>query len=118
MHSSPKSLPILHPRTQANSLCKQPGKLSTTLWHLGYPLLHTGLVITSLNREYAFGGHFHPNLTGIYYIPPGTEDPSLVTFRLSYLCGYSLLSPKELEALVAQMAKEYMGTDYNLLTNN
>ncbi|KAL8666954.1 MAG: hypothetical protein Q9168_007379 [Polycauliona sp. 1 TL-2023] len=95
-----------------------PGKLSTTLWHLGSPLLHTGLVITSLNREYAFGGHAQPSLTGVYYIPPGAEDPNLVTFRLSYLCGFSYLAPAELKKVVQDISGEFLGPSYNLLTRN
>ncbi|CAL8583399.1 hypothetical protein XPA_009023 [Xanthoria parietina] len=95
-----------------------PGKLSTTLWHLGSPLLHTGLVITSLNREYAFGGHTIPSQTGVYYIHPGREDPSIVTFRLSYLCGISHLPARDLHAVIAEISKGFVGPSYNLLTNN
>ncbi|KAI4101088.1 MAG: hypothetical protein LQ339_005211 [Xanthoria mediterranea] len=95
-----------------------PGKLSTTLWHLGFPLLHTGLVITSLNHEYAFGGHSIPSQTGVYYIQPGREDPQIVTFRLSYFCGISHLPTRDLHAVIAEVSKGFLGPSYNLLTNN
>ncbi|KAL8925986.1 MAG: hypothetical protein Q9172_001989 [Xanthocarpia lactea] len=94
-----------------------PGKLSSTLWHLGSSLLHTGVVIKSLNREYAFGGHEHPSLTGIYYTTPGLE-PEDATFRCSLLQGFSFLSPTELEKLVREVSKQFLGPSYNLLTNN
>ncbi|KAL8799728.1 MAG: hypothetical protein Q9182_005671 [Xanthomendoza sp. 2 TL-2023] len=102
-----------------------PGKLSTTLWHLGSPLLHTGIVITSLNREYAFGALFlpashprsKPNATGVYHTPPGLE-PEDARFRCSLLQGVSFLSPAELEGVVKDVSHEFKGAEYNLLTNN
>ncbi|KAL8807432.1 MAG: hypothetical protein Q9223_002906 [Gallowayella weberi] len=100
-------------------------KLSTTLWHLGSPLLHTGVVITSLNREYAFGALFlpashsrsKPEATGVYHTPPGLE-PEDARFRCSLLQGVSLLSPAELEGVVKQVSNDFKGAEYNLLTNN
>ncbi|KAL8776744.1 MAG: hypothetical protein Q9213_008143, partial [Squamulea squamosa] len=94
-----------------------PGKISSTLWRLGSSLLHTGVVIKSLNREYAFGGHNHPTLTGVYYTKPGLE-PEDVTFRCSLLQGFSLLPPAELERVVREVSSQFLGPSYNLLTNN
>ncbi|KAL8680979.1 MAG: hypothetical protein Q9186_002879 [Xanthomendoza sp. 1 TL-2023] len=101
------------------------GKLSTTLWHLGSPLLHTGVVITSLNREYAFGAlslppshnHSKSEATGVYYTPPSLE-PEDARFRCSLLQGLSFLSRAELERVVREVSKEFKGAEYNLLTNN
>ncbi|KAL8729298.1 MAG: hypothetical protein Q9166_004795 [cf. Caloplaca sp. 2 TL-2023] len=94
-----------------------PGKLSSILWHLGTSFLHTGVVINSLKREYAFGGHNHPSLTGVYYTKPGLE-PEDAIFRCSILQGFSFLSPSELETVVREVSRQFLGPNYNLLTNN
>lgn len=42
-----------------------PGKISTILWTIGSSLLHSGVVIN--NREYAYGGHDQPGVSGVYW---------------------------------------------------
>ncbi|KAI4207095.1 MAG: hypothetical protein LQ348_000679 [Seirophora lacunosa] len=94
-----------------------PGKVSSALWFLGSSLLHTGVVIKSLKREFAFGGHSHPNLSGVYSTPPGLEPPG-GTFRCSLLQGLTLRAPREIEAVIVEVSRAFPGTSYNLLTNN
>ncbi|KAL9017051.1 MAG: hypothetical protein Q9185_005605 [Variospora sp. 1 TL-2023] len=96
---------------------ESPGKVSSALWFLGSSLLHTGVVIKSLNREFAFGGHAHPNLSGVYSTPPGLEPPG-GTFRCSLLQGMTLRAPREIEAVIIEVSRAFPGTSYNLLTNN
>ncbi|KAL6717802.1 hypothetical protein ACLMJK_003887 [Lecanora helva] len=94
-----------------------PGFLSTTLWTLGSSLLHTGVVIRSLNREYAFGGHDRPHASGVYWTKPCTEPPG-GTFRCELLQGVTFRSNTEIEGIIREVSGEFMGGSYNLLTNN
>jgi hypothetical protein len=92
-----------------------PGRLSTVLWHLGTSLLHTGVVIS--NREYAYGGHDRPGLTGVYWTRPRAEPPG-GTFRCEILHGFTLASQEEIDAIIREVSEEFLGTGYNLLTRN
>ncbi|KAI4184111.1 MAG: hypothetical protein L6R41_004980 [Letrouitia leprolyta] len=94
-----------------------PGRISSALWFLGSSLLHTGVVINSLSREYAFGGHTHPHVSGVYSTAPGQEPPG-GTFRCSLLQGFTLRAPYEIDALIRDVSRAFPGPSYNLLTNN
>ncbi|KAL8941788.1 MAG: hypothetical protein Q9211_001679 [Gyalolechia sp. 1 TL-2023] len=94
-----------------------PGTISSALWFLGSSLLHTGVVINSLGREYAFGGHTHPHVSGVYSTTPGQEPPG-GTFRCSLLQGFTLRAPFEIDAVIKEASRAFPGTSYNLLTNN
>ncbi|KAL8760461.1 MAG: hypothetical protein Q9184_003359 [Pyrenodesmia sp. 2 TL-2023] len=103
----------------AYRLCETfaPGKLSSLLWCLGSSLLHTGVVVKPLNREFAFGGHNYPDLSGVYSTPPGLEPPG-GTFRCSILQGFTLRTPNEIQTVIQEIARGFPGPSYNLLTNN
>ncbi|KAL2270172.1 hypothetical protein VTJ83DRAFT_2356 [Remersonia thermophila] len=92
-----------------------PGRLSTVLWHLGTGLLHSGVVIN--NREYAYGGHDQPELTGVYWTLPRVEPPG-GTFRCEILHGFTLAAPEEIDAILLEASDAFRGTGYNLLTRN
>ena len=94
-----------------------PGTLSNALWFLGSSLLHTGVVIPSLDREYAFGGHNHPNLSGVYWTKPRMLPPG-GTWRCELLQGFTFCSNAEIEAIVHEASGKFLGTSYNLLSNN
>jgi len=94
-----------------------PGKLATTLWWLGSSLLHTGVVIKALNREYAFGGHDRPNVSGVYWTKPGMEPPGGI-FRSELLQGFTFKSDVEIEEIVLEVSQRFTGPSYNLLSNN
>jgi deubiquitinase DESI2 len=68
-------------------------------------------------KEYAYGGHNKRNTTGVYWTKPQFEPPG-GTFRQSILQGFTFRSEKEIEAIVKQVSDEFLGTNYNLLTNN
>ncbi|KAK3632823.1 hypothetical protein LTR56_016146 [Elasticomyces elasticus] len=101
-----------------------PGPLSTLLWTLGSSLLHSGVQITppshhpnQTSREYAYGGHNRPNIMGVYYTPPLLPPPGS-TFRTSLLVGYTNLPPDQINAALHDISNQFLGTSYNLLTNN
>ncbi|KAH7095589.1 PPPDE putative peptidase domain-containing protein [Paraphoma chrysanthemicola] len=92
-----------------------PGKVSTVLWAIGSSLLHSGVVIG--DREYAYGGHEHRNMTGVYWTKPKLEPPG-GTFRQAMLHGFSFRPQEELDAIIHEATIEFQGTSYNLLTKN
>ena len=93
----------------------KPGKLSSTLWVLGSSLLHSGVVIR--NREYAYGGHDRPGISGVYWTRPRSEPPG-GTFRLELLQGFTFRSEEEIESIIRDVSQKFQGTAYNLLTKN
>ncbi|KAK4659408.1 hypothetical protein QC762_109930 [Podospora pseudocomata] len=92
-----------------------PGKLSNTLWALGTSLLHSGVVLN--NKEYAYGGHDRPGLTGVYWTKPLTLPPG-GTFRTEILHGFTLATEAEIDSIIRRASEEFLGTSYNLLTKN
>ena len=94
---------------------EQAGRLSSVLWTVGAALLHSGVVING--KEYAYGGHDHPNLTGVYWTKPKTEPPG-GRFKCEILHGFTLASDDEIEAAIRSASDEFQGRSYNLLTKN
>jgi len=85
------------------------------LWTVGASLLHSGVVING--KEYAYGGHDHPNLTGVYWTKPKTEPPG-GTFKCEILHGFTLATDAKIEAAIRSASDEFQGRSYNLLTKN
>lgn len=85
------------------------------LWTVGASLLHSGVVING--KEYAYGGHDHPGITGVYWTKPKTEPPG-GTFKCEILHGFTLASDEEIDAVIRGASEEFLGTRYNLLTKN
>ncbi|KAL9123722.1 MAG: hypothetical protein Q9217_006877 [Psora testacea] len=94
-----------------------PGKLSSALWFIGSSLLHTGVFVKALDKEYAFGGHDRPGMSGVYWTRPGTEPPG-GTFRCELLQGFTFQTESEIEGIIKDISQEFLGQSYNLLTNN
>ncbi|KAF2735224.1 DUF862-domain-containing protein, partial [Polyplosphaeria fusca] len=92
-----------------------PGKVSSILWAIGSSLLHSGVVIG--DKEYAYGGHDHPRMTGVYWTKPGQEPPG-GTFKQEILHGFSFRPEAELKAIIHEASDMFLGTSYNLLTKN
>lgn len=87
------------------------------LWLFGSSLLHTGVVIKTLNREYAFGGHDRPGMSGVYWTKPHIEPPG-GTFRCELLQGFTFRPDHEIEAIIREVSQKFLGPSYNLLSNN
>lgn len=65
--------------------------------------------------EYAFGAHEYPT-TGIFEGEPKKCDG--FTFRKSVLIGKTDVGPLEVRTVMEQLAEEYKGNAYNLITKN
>ncbi|KAF2842485.1 DUF862-domain-containing protein [Patellaria atrata CBS 101060] len=96
-------------------LLPQPGKVSSFLWAIGSSLLHSGVVIK--NKEYAYGGHDRPGLSGVYWTRP-SEPPPGGTFRVKVLHGFTFRPEEELDEIIREASQKFQGTAYNLLTFN
>ncbi|KAK8085637.1 hypothetical protein PG997_006908 [Apiospora hydei] len=92
-----------------------PGRLASILWTVGSSLLHTGVVING--REYAYGGHDHPNTTGVYWTAPQTVPPG-GTFKMEILQGFTFAPQHEIDQIIKSTSEDFPGTAYNLLTKN
>ncbi|KAI9886725.1 MAG: protein translocase subunit [Watsoniomyces obsoletus] len=92
-----------------------PGRLSSVLWTLGTSPLHSGVVIRE--REYAYGGHGHAGISGVYWTPPRVEPPG-GTFRAEIAHGYTTATDEELDAMIKEIAEQFLGPTYNLLHRN
>ncbi|XP_042063033.1 deSI-like protein At4g17486 [Salvia splendens] len=80
---------------------------------LGLGIYHSGVQVHGV--EYAFGAHEH-STTGIFEVEP-KHCPGF-TFRKSILIARSDLGPKEVRALMENLAREYPGNAYNLISKN
>ncbi|XP_047945087.1 deSI-like protein At4g17486 isoform X2 [Salvia hispanica] len=80
---------------------------------LGLGIYHSGVEVHGV--EYAFGAHEH-STTGIFEVEP-KHCPGF-TFRKSILIARSDLGPKEVRALMENLAREYPGNAYNLISKN
>ena len=65
--------------------------------------------------EYAFGAHEYPT-TGIFEGEPKQCDG--FTFRKTIFIGKTDLGPEEVRAVMEELAGEYRGNAYNLITKN
>jgi hypothetical protein len=89
-----------------------PGKVATVLWAIGSSLLHSGVVIG--DKEYAYGGHEHRNMTGVYWTKPKLEPPG-GTFRTALLHGFAFRPQEELDAIIHEV---YTHTTYTYVKAN
>ncbi|KAK9477124.1 PPPDE putative peptidase domain-containing protein [Lipomyces japonicus] len=94
----------------------QDSKFAPLIWNFGIGVYHSAVEIDG--REYAFGGHTEPGISGVYYSKPKTELPGGITCKTSLLHGYTSYSPAEVRAIVNELSTEYMGMSYNLLHKN
>ncbi|KAI1358942.1 PPPDE putative peptidase domain-containing protein [Xylaria arbuscula] len=92
-----------------------PGRLSSVLWTFGTSLLHSGVVING--KEYAYGGHDRPGVTGVYWTQPKTEPPG-GTFRTEILQGFTFATQAEIDSIIRRASIEFDGAAYNILTRN
>ncbi|XP_030476701.1 deSI-like protein At4g17486 [Syzygium oleosum] len=80
---------------------------------LGLGVYHSGVQVHGV--EYAFGAHEYPS-TGIFEGEP--KQCEGFTFRKTILIGKTDMSPAEVRAMMEDLAQEYRGNAYNLITKN
>ncbi|XP_051119327.1 deSI-like protein At4g17486 [Andrographis paniculata] len=80
---------------------------------LGLGVYHSGVQVHGV--EYAFGAHEFPT-TGIFESEPRQCDG--FTFRKSILIGWTELTAREVRAVMEELAGQYRGDAYNLITKN
>ncbi|KAK4765466.1 hypothetical protein SAY86_026556 [Trapa natans] len=83
-----------------------------THW-VGLGVYHSGVQVHGI--EYAFGAHDYPT-TGIFEGEPKQCDG--FTFRKTILIGKTDLGPTQVRAVMEELAGEYRGNAYNLITKN
>lgn len=93
----------------------QPGFLTNFGYALGIGIYHSGIEIGE--HEYCFGGHDYENVTGVFMVQPKVGPQGLL-FKQSIHMGYTELTQKEVDKVLQDISKEYIGTSYNLLTRN
>lgn len=80
---------------------------------LGLGVYHSGVQVHGI--EYAFGAHEYPS-TGIFEGEP--KQCEGFTFRKTILIGKTDMSPAEVRAVMEDLAQDYRGNAYNLITKN
>ncbi|KAK9229629.1 hypothetical protein WN944_022592 [Citrus x changshan-huyou] len=80
---------------------------------LGLGVYHSGVQVHGV--EYAFGAHEYPT-TGIFEGEP--KQCEGFTFRKSILIGKTDMGPAEVRTVMEDLAEEYKGNAYNLITKN
>ncbi|KAJ4913678.1 Uncharacterized protein Rs2_08299 [Raphanus sativus] len=80
---------------------------------LGIGIYHSGLQVHGV--EYGYGAHEHSS-TGIFKVEP-RKCPGF-TFRKSILVGETEMKAKEVGSVMEELADEYQGSKYHLITRN
>ncbi|XP_074277327.1 deSI-like protein At4g17486 [Silene latifolia] len=80
---------------------------------IGLGAHHSGVEVHGV--EYAFGAHENPT-TGIFRVEP--RKCKGFTFRRTILIGWTELGEEEVRKVVEELAKEYKGNSYHLVTKN
>ncbi|MQL71193.1 hypothetical protein Taro_003507 [Colocasia esculenta] len=80
---------------------------------LGLGIYHSGVQVHGV--EYAYGAHDHPT-TGIFEGEP-RQCPGF-RFRKSILIGRTDLGAREVRAVMEELAEEYTGSSYHLISKN
>lgn len=82
---------------------------------LGLGVYHSGVEVHGV--EYAYGAHEYPS-TGIFEGEPKQCDGEGFRFRKAILIGWTKLGPQEVRRVMEELAKEFKGNAYNLITKN
>ncbi|KAG0165291.1 hypothetical protein DFQ28_009701 [Apophysomyces sp. BC1034] len=82
---------------------------------LGVGIFHSGVEICG--REYCFGGHDYPNITGVFVVEPKVGLPEL-QLKQSINMGCTNLTQEEIIEVLSTISKEFTGSSYSLLMRN
>ncbi|XP_071703892.1 deSI-like protein At4g17486 [Rutidosis leptorrhynchoides] len=80
---------------------------------LGLGVYHSGLQVHGV--EYAFGSH-ERSTTGIFQVEPKRCEGFV--FRKQILIGYTEKDRREVRKIMEELADDYKGISYNLITKN
>lgn len=80
---------------------------------VGLGVYHSGVQVHGV--EYAFGAHEYPS-TGIFEGEPKKCEG--FTFRKGILIGWTELGTEQVKKVMEELATEYRGNAYNLITKN
>ncbi|KAK9457471.1 PPPDE putative peptidase domain-containing protein [Dipodascopsis uninucleata] len=94
----------------------QESSFAPVIWTLGIGVYHSAVEIDG--KEYAYGGHDEPGISGVYYSKPKTPLPGNIVCKTSIFHGNTSYSPAEVRAIVNELSLVYLGTNYNLLYKN
>ena len=75
------------------------------------------MVIKRWNKEFAFGGHDVPGISGVFSTHPRREPPG-GTFRRELLQGFTIKTDDELGTVLEEATQKFQGTTYDLLNCN
>ncbi|KAI8069292.1 PPPDE putative peptidase domain-containing protein [Gongronella butleri] len=94
----------------------QPSFLTAVGYYaLGIGIYHSGVEICG--KEYCFGGHEFKDITGVFAVEAKVGPPGLL-FKQSISIGHTRLSDEQIQQVIHDISKEYVGPTYNLLTRN
>ncbi|KAK4774177.1 hypothetical protein SAY87_029196 [Trapa incisa] len=83
-----------------------------TYW-FGFGIFHSGIEVHS--KEYGFGAHEYP-ASGVFEVEP-KSCPGFI-YRCSISLGRINMSPTEFQTFIEDMASEFHGDTYHLITKN
>jgi hypothetical protein len=75
------------------------------------------VVIKRWNKEFAFGGHNTPGVSGVYSTPP-RQEPAGAIFRQEVFQGVTFKTDDELFSILDEAKQIFQGTTYDLLKCN
>ncbi|KAF3442114.1 hypothetical protein FNV43_RR16030 [Rhamnella rubrinervis] len=87
--------------------------LNNYMFWFGFGIFHSGIEVHG--KEYGFGAHDFP-ASGVFEVEP-RNCPGFV-FRCSISLGYINMSPSEFRTFIENVASEYHGDTYHLISKN
>nr|KYP34214.1 UPF0326 protein At4g17486 family [Cajanus cajan] len=87
--------------------------LNNYLYWFGFGIFHSGIEVHG--KEYGFGAHDFP-ASGVFEVEP-RKCPGFV-YRCSVTLGKINMNPSEFRTLIENMANEYHGDTYHLISKN
>lgn len=87
--------------------------LNNYLYWFGVGIFHSGIEVHGL--EYAFGAHDYPT-TGVFEVEP--KNCPGFSYRCSISLGRTSMPPSEFRAFIENIAADYHGDTYHLISKN
>ncbi|CAG8560099.1 15052_t:CDS:10 [Acaulospora morrowiae] len=86
-----------------------PGKLTDFGYMIGIGVFHSGVEVLDKGHEF--------DTSGVFLLRPKVGPPN-VSFKESYLMGYTSKDKEEIKSIIDELSNEWSGNSYNLLTRN